>query len=206
MRLLPQSELVQTSRVDHADWNYRPVLAYVMRRRFALILSLLPRRAVHRMLEIGFGSGILMPELARRCRELYGIDVHSEVAEVQARLKRFGVPATLSRQDAANTNFPDAFFDAIVSVSALEFVEDIDDAAREFARLLAPDGKLVAVMPAKSALLDFALRAATGENAQRDYGDRRERVLPALLKYFRVLRVKRFVPIYTAYEFEAVRS
>ena len=204
MKLLPESELVQTSRVDHADWNYRPFLSYVMRRRFALILGLLPRERVHRMLEVGFGGGIFMPELARRCEELYGIDVHPEVAEVQERLRRLGVSAALSRQDAAHTNFPDAFFDAIVSVSALEFIEDIDAAAHELARSLTSSGKLVAVMPGKSALLDFALRAATGEDAQRDYGGRRERVLPALLKYFRILRVKRFAPIYAAYEFEKV--
>jgi SAM-dependent methyltransferase len=200
-RLLPQEQLIRTGPVDHADWNYRPLLAFIMRRRFDLIRALLPRGRVPRMLEIGFGSGIFMPELALKCEELYGIDVHDEVAAVQSRLAQCGITALLSRQDAAHTRFSDGMFDAIVSISALEFIDHMNDAAREFARLLAPDGRLVAVMPGKSAVLDFALRTFTGEDAKRDYGDRRERVLPALLEHFRVVRKKSFPPIYAAYEF-----
>lgn len=202
IELLPRDKLIQTGRVDHADWNYRPLLSLVMRRRFALIDGLLPAQPVQRLLEIGFGSGVFMPELSQRCRELYGIDVHGEVPAVQARLEQLAVHALLSQQDAAHTDFPDGFFDVVVSVSALEFIERIETAARELARIVARDGRLVAVMPQKSALVDFALHVATGENANRDYGSRRERVLPALLEHFRIVRRKNFVPIYAAYELE----
>jgi ubiquinone/menaquinone biosynthesis C-methylase UbiE len=202
VKLLPEKELIRTSRVDHADWNYRPFLSFVMRRRFALISSLLPRVRVQRLLEVGFGSGIFLPELARKCTDLYGIDVHDEVDQVESRLEHYGLAAKLSRQDAATMDFPNEFFDVIVSVSALEFIDDIKSAARQLARVLVPHGRLIAVMPNKFALLDFALHAATGEDAERDYGGRRERVLPSLLEYFRVIRRKTFFPIYAAYEFE----
>lgn len=201
VQLLSQNDVIRTSRVDHADWNYRPLLAYVMRRRFALTLALLEGKEIARMLEVGFGSGIFLPELARHCASLYGIDVHDEVPEVSQRLAELGIGVTLSRQDAGHTSFDDGFFEAIVAVSALEFIDDIEAAARELARVLTPGGSLIAVMPGKSPLLDFLLRAATGENAQTDYGDRRERVLPALLAHFEIRRKKRFAPIYTAYEF-----
>lgn len=170
-----------------------------MRRRFALVLSLLPERS-HRLLEIGFGSGVFMPELRGRCDELYGIDVHSQVAQVQTQLEACGVEAVLSQQSATQMKFADGFFDGVVAISALEFIDNIEDAAAELARILAPGGRLVAVMPGKSPLLDFMLRIATGEDAKRDYGDRRERVIPELEKYFRVLHTKSFSPIYTAYE------
>ena len=199
MRLLPKTQLIHTGPVDHADWNYRPGLAFVMRRRFALVLSLLPNRS-HRLLEIGFGSGVFMPELARRCDELYGIDVHERVADVQAALEASGVLAVLSQQSATKIEFDDAYFDSIIAISALEFVDNIQEAAGELARVLRIGGRLVAVMPGKSALLDFMLRVTTGEDAKRDYGDRRERVIPELEKYFRVLRTKSFSPVYTAYE------
>lgn len=202
LQLLPQDQLIQTSRVDHADWNYRPVLSYIMRRRFALVCCLLAARPVNRLLELGFGSGIFMRELSHRCRELYGIDVHGAVTEVQTCLEQLGVHAVLSQQDAAHTDFPDGFFDVVVSVSALEFVEQIEGAARELSRVLASKGRLVFVMPQKSALVDFALHVATGEDANRDYGDRREHVLPALSKYFRIIRMKKFAAIYAAYQLE----
>jgi ubiquinone/menaquinone biosynthesis C-methylase UbiE len=199
MKLLPRDQLLQTSRVDHADWNYRPFLAQVMRRRFALVLDLLPPVHTTRLLEIGFGSGVFMPELALHCQELYGIDVHSHVAAVQKRLDLYGVSATLSQQDAANTCFADGFFDAIISISAIEFVEDIERTVTEFARILIPDGVLIVVAPNQLPLLDFALRVVTGESAKRDYGDRRARVLPELLKHFHIDCTRRLVPVYTAY-------
>lgn len=202
MKLLPRKDVILTSGVDHADWNYDPLLAHIMRRRFALVRGLLPRERVARMLEIGFGSGVFMPDLARRCDELYGIDVHTRVAEVREALERRGVHTILSCQDAAHMAFPDAYFDAITAVSALEFIEDIDAAAREAARVLRRGGSLVAVMPEKSRFLDSMLRVFTGASAQQDYGNRRERVIPALLEYFRIVRTRRFAPVYTAYALE----
>lgn len=202
MELLSKERLLQTSSVDHADWNYDPRLAYVMRRRFALAERLLPGTHVHRLLEIGFGSGIFMPELASRCDELYGIDVHSHVAEVEEQLGSAGVRASLSCQDAAALAFPDAFFDVIVSVSAMEFVQDIAGAAAQAARALRRGGRLIVVMPVKSQVLDAILHVLTGADALRDYGDRRERVLPALLQHFRVVKKTGFVPAYRAYALE----
>ena len=200
MELVPKDRLIQTGPFDHADWNYRPLLAFIARRRFALALSLLPPAPARRLLEVGFGSGVLMPELAKRCGELHGIDVHPSVDHVNACLAAQGVSAMLSRQDAAHTSFPDHFFDAIIAVSALEFIESIEDAASELSRILSREGRLITVMPRKSRLLDAALHLATGEDAERDYQGRREHVLPALLKHFRIARKKSFFPIYTAYE------
>lgn len=202
MELLPKEELVVTSGVDHADWNYDPLLSYLMRRRFALVRGLLPRERVHRLLEIGFGSGIFMPELARRCDELHGIDVHAHVDEVRAALERHGIYAALSQQDAAQMTFPDGYFDLIVCVSSLEFIEDIASAAREADRVLTRGGRIVGVVPAHSRFFDSILHALTGANPQEDYGDRRERVIPALLQHFRIARKARFGPVYTAYALE----
>lgn len=203
MKLLDKNRLIGTSRVDHADWNYRPGLAYVMRKRFALALSLFPRARVQKVLEAGFGSGIFMPELAARSREVYGIDVHDRVSDVESLLRRSGIIAHLSRQDAAELNFPDNYFDLAVAISAIEFVDNIHGAVRELARILKPDGSLIVVMPAQSAILDFLLHVLTGESARADYGDRRSRVMPALLQHFRIARIEafpRFFPVYRAWE------
>ena len=200
MELLSKSLLIQTGPVDHADWNYNPLLSAISRRRFALVLSLLRHVSARRILEIGFGSGVFMPELKNKCKELYGIDVHQNVADVQKCLSSVGVAASLSRQSAAKTNFEDGYFDVVVAVSSLEFIDRIDDAACEISRILASDGRLVTVMPANSRVLDFAVHALTGADPAQDYAGRRECVLPGLKKLFRVARTKRFPPVYTAYE------
>ena len=43
LRLLPQSALVTTGDVDHADWNYKPLVGWVQRLRFKLIRKLLAK-------------------------------------------------------------------------------------------------------------------------------------------------------------------
>jgi len=75
-RPLPEHDLRKTGPVDEADWNYRPVLNYISRQRFELVLELLDETPAHDLLEIGYGSGVFAPELARRTKSLWGIDIH----------------------------------------------------------------------------------------------------------------------------------
>lgn len=192
LRLLPPSALIATSEVDHADWNYRPLLGRLQRRRFRLLLSLLADEPYGRLLEIGYGSGVLMPELARRCEGLFGVDPHDRHEEVGRVLARHGVTADLRSASVAELPFADGFFDAAVAVSSLEYVEELDRACGEIARVLAPGGHLVVVAPGESALLDLALRLTTGESAEENYGDRRGKLLRTLRRRFRVDREREF--------------
>ena len=68
--LLPAEALMRTSEVDHADWNYRPLLGWVQGQRFAAVLSSLPAIRIQRLLEVGYGSGVFMPVLKSKCEEL----------------------------------------------------------------------------------------------------------------------------------------
>src|SRR5579859_4421348 len=95
LQLLPLESLVRTGPVDHADWNYRPLLGFLQRARFHLALKLLAGASYRRLLEIGYGSGVFMPELSRRCDELYGIDVHQKHEQVTVSLSQNGVMARL---------------------------------------------------------------------------------------------------------------
>jgi len=195
IRLLPLQDLVRTGPVDHADWNYRPVLGILQRRRFQLATALLPRQSIQRLLEVGYGSGVFLPELARHCEELHGIDTHASAADVLGKLLPHGVAPSLAQGSAEALPYDDGFFDCIVAVSALEFVPDIDSAARELARVLKPSGRLVLVTPGHSPLLDWGLRFATGARARHDYAHRRERLLPALSAHFSVEAKRQFPPL-----------
>ena len=178
--LLPREALIKTGDVDHAAWNYEGVLGYVSRRRFALVRSLLPKRRVPKLLEVGYGSGVFFPELAKVAEELYGADIHARPAEVTAVLAQAGLRAQLVTAPAENLPFADSTFDIIVAVSTFEFVTDTRRAIRELARTLTADGRIIVVTPGQSPLLDLALRIFTGESAQADFGDRRKLVVPTL--------------------------
>lgn len=188
LHLLPQESLVKTGPVDHADWNFRPMLGAIQRSRFRLLLRLLPAERFDRLLEVGYGSGVLLPELARRCRELHGLDVHEEPERVAAALAKIDIKASLCSASAEKMPFDDGFFDAVVAVSSFEFIPDFDQACREIGRVLAPRGAFFVITPSDSAILDLGLKIMTGADAERDYQGRRKEVMPALRRHFRIDR------------------
>ena len=173
--------LVKTSSIDHADWNYDGVLGFVSRRRFALALELLPPGR-HDILEIGYGSGVFLPTLASRATSLQGVDVHTCVDKVMTMLETFSLRANLYCAPAEALPFADASLDVVVAVSALEFVNDLTAAVREIARVLRPEGRAIVVTPGTNAVLDLALKLATGQSARDDFGDRRACVVPTLCR------------------------
>lgn len=187
LSLLPETDLIRTGPVDHADWNYRPLIGTVQRIRFRLVRSLLKGQQRQRVLEIGYGSGVFMPELTKYAEELFGVDPHPMATEVQQVLARHGVRASLISGGVESLPFSDGFLDCAVSVSAIEYVENIDRACRELRRVLRPGGTLVIATPGTSPLWDLALRLSTGEDPAQ-YADRRHNLVPALQRHFDVER------------------
>jgi ubiquinone/menaquinone biosynthesis C-methylase UbiE len=157
-----------------------------------LVRRFLSGKTFNRVLEIGYGSGIFMPELRSICNELYGVDVHQKSRDVAETLLRFGVEATLLSARASQVPVEEHFFDCVLAVSAIEFVEDLRATCREVRRILRPTGLFFVVTPGDSRLLDIGLKLVTGESAEQDYGNRRAQVIPTVLEYFRLMEAKRF--------------
>ncbi|MFO1154362.1 MAG: class I SAM-dependent methyltransferase [Rhodospirillales bacterium] len=172
-----------------------------MKQRFRMALSLLPPSS-GRLLEIGYGSGIFMPALASKAEEVYGIDIHPHNVEVARTLANTGVQARLYQGTCERLPFDSGWFNAVVAVSALEFIDDLSAAAGEFVRVLAPGGVLVVVTPARSPLADAGLWLLTGKKAEDDFEGGREAVIPTLLSRFRQERQIRWpmpwLTLYTA--------
>ncbi|MBC7187111.1 MAG: class I SAM-dependent methyltransferase [Calditrichaeota bacterium] len=195
LRLLPVGSLVKTGRVDHADWNYRPLLGFVQRQRFKLCRRLMAPLASGRVLEVGYGSGVFLPELHRHSRSLFGADVHPFASAVAAVLREHQIKAHLVQASAERLPFKDGCFDLLVSISALEFVPDLVSACAELRRVLKPSGALVVVTPGASRVIDFGFKLLTGEDPQVDFGDARQRVRQTLLRYFAIDKELRFPPL-----------
>jgi SAM-dependent methyltransferase len=205
LALLPRQSLVKTGPFDHADWNYEGLLGYMQRQRYHLVRRLLRLRHVERILEVGYGSGAFLPELRKHCERLDGVDIHERTGEVTQSLQAAGVSATLHTASTEDLPFEGRTFDAVVAVSTLEFVGDITRAVREMSRVLRPSGVAIVVVPGEHPWLDLALWLATGENAKRDFGDRRSRVIPTLLREMRLdkriafpIALPGFPTVYTA--------
>ncbi|NNC91818.1 MAG: class I SAM-dependent methyltransferase [Acidimicrobiia bacterium] len=157
-----------TGPVDMVDRYYRPVVGQMLRRRASWVNSVLSGRPPERLLEVGYGSGILQPTLAKHAKTLYGIDIHPHAPEVTARLADLGITSRLIQGDGQNLPFADRSLGTVVMVSTLSFLPDPAAALREAKRVLRPGGRLVAlvprVVPVADAMRGFLSRRSTTED------------------------------------------
>jgi SAM-dependent methyltransferase len=201
LHLLPRDALVRTNDLDQADWNYRPLLGWVQRLRMrsvAAVLAATPRGRegrTSRLLEVGYGSGVFLPELVRLADDAFGADVHPHAAAVSAKLTELGSPTRLLRAAAAALPFRDAAFDTVIAVSTLEFVPDVAAAVGELVRVTRPGGRLVIANPGQSAFLDLGLRVLTGERAEDTFEGRRGLVVPAVERSARIIEIRTLPPL-----------
>jgi ubiquinone/menaquinone biosynthesis C-methylase UbiE len=128
-------------------WLYDPVSWLVSlghwRQWQRTALPHLPRQG--RVLEVGFGPGHLLVDLAAAGYQPMGLDLsRAMLRQARRRLRRQGVPLALCRGLASALPFATEAFDAVVLTFPAPFVYD-RDWIRHLARVLRPGGRLVVV-------------------------------------------------------------
>jgi len=144
---------------DPIDFYYKPLTGYVYRKRLTMTAALLGPTKYPSLLEIGYGSGILLPELARHTERLTAIDIHGNREPVVTMLKGLGVDADLRRADLYSMPFENQTFDALFCLSVLEHLTELDRALAEFARVTKPGATLVFGFPVRNMVTDAFFRA-----------------------------------------------
>jgi SAM-dependent methyltransferase len=189
--VLPKRAIVhKASPDDPVDYYYHPIYRLIYVRRLTLALELLEGRPTDRLLEIGYGSGILLPELSRRSRRLDAVDRHEELDGVSRMLKALGVVATLRVGDIYSLPYGTGEFNTVVCLSVLEHLTDLDRACQEMDRVLAPDGTAVVGFPVANALTS-ALFRWLGYRASEIHPSSHTQILSALRCRFDVRRIAR---------------
>lgn len=100
-----------------------------------------------RILEVGVGTGISLPDYARTNR-LVGIDISAPMLrKAQERVAQHGLTNVdaLAVMDAKHLAFPDNAFDVIVAQYVITAVPDPEATLDEFARVLKPGGEIILV-------------------------------------------------------------
>jgi len=110
----------------------------------ARIASLFCDRGVHRVLDLGCGTGRHLVFLSKRGFEVYGFDASPQALSIARQwLHEEGLEADLKLQRMENP-FPygDTFFDAIVCIQVIHhnLMKDILKTVREIDRVLKPGG------------------------------------------------------------------
>jgi SAM-dependent methyltransferase len=147
MKLPNRRNIRATTFEDPLKYYYLPVLGSFFRRRLEFGLELLGPGPYGRVLEIGYGSGILFPELLDRAETVVGIDNHRRPELVTEMMAREGIDAAVAVGDILNLSFPPESFDAVVCLSVLEHIRDLQRAIGEICAILRPGGPLVMGVP-----------------------------------------------------------
>jgi 2-polyprenyl-3-methyl-5-hydroxy-6-metoxy-1,4-benzoquinol methylase len=144
LQLPKKGVLTPNNEHDPLPHYYRPGIGWLYRHRLNMALALLkPGKSV---LEIGVGSGVLVPTLTRHYSEYLGTDL--ELAKDLKRLVAPGCSAEFRAADILDaSSLPESAFDSIVCISVLEHIADANGAAKTLARALKPGGTLVAGYP-----------------------------------------------------------
>jgi phosphatidylethanolamine/phosphatidyl-N-methylethanolamine N-methyltransferase len=100
-----------------------------------------------RILEVGVGTGISLPNYSKTCR-LSGVDISEPMLrKAQERVADLGLSNVegLWVMDAEHLSFPDDSFDVVVAQYVITTVPNPEATLDEFARVLKPGGEIVLV-------------------------------------------------------------
>jgi phosphatidylethanolamine/phosphatidyl-N-methylethanolamine N-methyltransferase len=149
MNTLTDAELdKQTVTTAYARWApvYDLVFGAVFERgRHAAIAA--AERVGGRILEVGVGTGISLPNYSKACR-LCAVDISEPMLrKAQERVAEFGLSNVegLWVMDAERLDFPDHSFDVVVAQYVITTVPNPEATLDEFARVLKPGGEIVLV-------------------------------------------------------------
>lgn len=107
------------------------------------VVEVLDPKADWRVLDVATGSGNAALAAARRGCDVVGVDyVPALLARGRKRAEAEGLDIDLVEGDAESLPFPDASFDAVVSVYGAMFAPDQAQAAAELARVTRPGGRI----------------------------------------------------------------
>lgn len=100
-----------------------------------------------RLLDVGCGPGVMTEWLVDNGFEFFGIDISKEM--ITRCEKKFGhirsVHFSVGRIEGLE--FPDSFFDIVICMGVVEYLEDDSATIREMSRVLKPGGNLIVTLP-----------------------------------------------------------
>jgi phosphatidylethanolamine/phosphatidyl-N-methylethanolamine N-methyltransferase len=101
-----------------------------------------------RILEVGVGTGISLPDYTNRTNRIFGVDISEPMlAKARERVTELGLTHVegLAVMDAENMDFPDESFDVVVAQYVITTVPNPEATLDEFARVLKPGGEIILV-------------------------------------------------------------
>jgi SAM-dependent methyltransferase len=123
------------------EWYRTPFGALCHRLEKDALFSLASFNLGEKVLDAGCGTGVYLEELLRLGLNVTGVDDDEDMLEYAANSR--GKGAALVKATLQDMPFEPSVFDKVISVCALEFVDDPSHALAELSRVLKRDGILL---------------------------------------------------------------
>jgi len=182
--------LPEIARIDFSDKDllhlmkliYNPFTGLFYRKRYAMIMQFL-KGTYGSILEVGFGPGIFVPTLSKKCASIYGVDIHRDIPKVTAVLKAHTNNFTPLTADLSQIPVKAGSFDVVICMSVLEHIKDLRPAFEEMHRIMHKDGMLLLGFPIKNKITKM-LFSIIGYNDSLIHPSSHEEILRAAQERF----------------------
>ena len=188
---------------DPVELCYSFLMGWVFRKRLSNTLTLLST-GHEKILDIGYGSGVLFPSLLQFTQQCYGLESHGQEDKIYEFLTKEKIDlkkVILTPGSILEIPFSDASFPAIVSVSTLEHlqVKDQDKAMSEMARIITAGGELALSFPVRNVITDSCF-TLIGYDQRSCHPSSHRDIISAAEKYFRIEKIIK-IPFWLGLDF-----
>jgi len=178
---------------------YDSIFSFLYLKRIKLGLKLLGDKQHDKMLDIGFGGGVITPELASRCEQYFGIDVHKNIKLVEEILKDEGVKNINLQTYHDNMPFENNSFDCVWCMSVLEFVDEPEKIIREIKKVARRDAKIVLGFPVENKITDLTYKMI-GFKSVEAHKNNHKKLLKLINEYFEIKQMKTIPSLFMVVE------
>lgn len=195
IKLLSQPSLQKLIAADpgQRDYSttkyYTSLFKFLYLKRIKLGLKLLGDKQYDQMLDLGFGGGIIAPELSKHCQKYFGVDVHQNIALVKEILNDDGLRNIDLRFAKDDLPFADNSFDCIWCMSVLEFVPNPEKSISEIKRVASSDATIILGFPIENQLTNLAYRLI-GFKVDEAHKNNHHQLLSLIKQQFKVEQTK----------------
>ncbi|MEW6614394.1 MAG: methyltransferase domain-containing protein [Thermodesulfobacteriota bacterium] len=125
------------------------IQAYIFQERKEYILNLLGKNG-GRVLDVGCGPAIFINELLERGCQVWEVDISHKMIEHAKKI--LGKNESTAKVeflvgDTEHLSFPNNFFDCVLCVGVLEYIDNEKKSLEEISRVLKPGGELILTVP-----------------------------------------------------------
>jgi ubiquinone/menaquinone biosynthesis C-methylase UbiE len=124
--------------------------SYELQRRKEIVFDLisgLGSAAIHKVLDLGCGSGRYLAQLASMGFDCCGADISEEMLQIAREKLPPSSSVKLIRSDCCNVPVEDHYFDLIICAGVLEYLARDTEALDEIRRLITPGGFAILTLP-----------------------------------------------------------